>query len=128
MKENSLQIKYKYCDYDGHIQKYEYNSNCNDDEIVHNIAQSGIVFLCASGYEMPMDDQLNVTEWHPLKYERHHPSEYNIGHQLMITLKDPDAEVTVAVWDGEHFKGYKDDEVIAWAFPPARYDNTTIWY
>ena len=129
MKANTLQIKYKYCDDFGHVSKYEYNTDeLEEKELVHEIAQSGTVFLCASGWDLPMEDQLGVTEWHQLKYERNRPSEYNIGKQLMITLKDPEAEVTVAVWDGEHFEGYEYDEVIAWAYLPVRYDNTTIWY
>lgn len=127
MKENTLKIKYKYCDDCGHVNKYEYNMASGENELAHNIAQSGMAFLCDCGWNMPMEDQLNVIEWALFKYGKK-PSDYYKGKELMVTLKDPKIDVTVAIWDGEHFKGYKDDEVIAWAFLPARYDNTTIWY
>lgn len=123
-----LKIKYDYTD-EG-IGKYKVEQNfeeIEENDLAHKLIQSAASFLVLAGYNVPLSDMPYVIEWSQPKYKKL-PTEYEIGHKFLITPVDTTKEVDVAKWNGETFDGYKNAEVLAWAYMPTRYDNSEIWY
>lgn len=123
-----LKIKYDYAD-EG-IGKYKVEQNfeeIEENDLAHKLIQSAASFLVLAGYNLPLSDMPYVIEWSQPKYKKL-PTEYEIGHKFLITPVDTTKEVDVAEWNGETFDGYKNAEVLAWAYMPTRYDNSEIWY
>ena len=87
--------------------------------MAHKLIQSAASFLVLAGYNTPLSDMPYVIEWSQPKYKKL-PTKYEIGHQFLITPVDTTKEVDVAKWNGETFDGYKNDDVLAWAYMPTR--------
>lgn len=122
-----LKLKYKYIDEFGNITKSSWKKESDDENLVHDLIQSAWAFLISAGYNPNLRDQPTVIEWTDTKYGKT-PTEYYIGHEMLITLKDPEASVTVAKWDGENFTDIKYKDVLAWAYMVPRYDDMNLWY
>jgi len=123
-----LKIKYDYAD-EG-IGKYKVEQNfeeIEENDLAHKLIQSAASFLVMAGYNIPLNDMPYVIEWSQPKYSKL-PTKYEIGHKFLITPADTTKEVDVAKWNGEAFDGYKNDDVLAWAYMPTRYDRSDIWY
>ena len=122
-----LKLKYKYIDEFGNVTKSSWEKRSDDESLVHDLVQSACAFLISAGYNPNLRDQPTVIEWTDTKYGKT-PTEYEIGHEMLITLKDPEASVTAAIWDGENFTDIKYKDVLAWAYMIPRYDDMNLWY
>lgn len=125
---SELKVKYKFTNECDETTIVEQNfSEFDENELAHKLVQSATSLMLASGYNAPLSDSPYVIEWSFPKYKKF-PTEYEIGHKFLITPLDPTDEVDVAIWNGESFDRYDNEEVLAWAYLPTRYDNTQYWY
>ena len=124
----SLKVKYKFTNECNETTTIEQNfSEIDENELPHKLVQSANSLMLSAGYNAPLSDIPQVIEWSLVKYNRF-PIKEEIGHKFLITPIDPDESIDVAVWNGKTFDGYDNEEILAWAYMPARYDDTQCWY
>ena len=124
-----LKVKYKFTNECDETIIVEQNfSEFNENELAHKLVQSATSLMLSAGYNAPLSDIPCVIEWLQPKYNKFPSYEGDIGRKFLITPAHPDADVDVAVWNGESFEGYHNEEILAWAYMPVRYDNTEYWY
>lgn len=124
-----LKVKYKFTNECGETIVVEQDfSEFDENELAHKLVQSATSLMLSSGYNAPLSDIPCVIEWLQPKYNKLPEYEEAIGRKFLITPLDPTKNIDVAVWNGESFEGYDNEEILAWAYMPERYDDTEYWY
>lgn len=124
-----LKVKYKFTTEYGETTTVEQNfDKFDENELVHKLVQSATSLMMSAGYNAPLSDVPCVIEWLQPKYNKFPSYDGDIGRKFLITPLDPTKDVDVAVWNGESFEGYDNEEVLAWTDLPMRYDDTEYWY
>ena len=128
--QDYAELKINYVDTNECAEKIKLKQNfgkIEEADLVHKLAQSANSLMVSAGFNEPLTDVVTVIEWSLPEY-KHLPRKEEIGYKFLITLSDSEEPVTTAIWNGESFDGFKNEEVKAWAYMPARYDDTNIWY